>query len=59
MTSVPDFSQAPAAAAVELVTPPGSDPLTATTTAVPVADDDAERAGSGTDEDEQAPPSRP
>ena len=29
MTSVPDFSQAPAAAAVERVTPPGGEPLTA------------------------------
>jgi hypothetical protein len=29
MTSVPDFSQAPAAAAVERTTPPGGEPLTA------------------------------
>lgn len=29
MTSVPDFSQAPAAAAVERVTPPGGEPSTA------------------------------
>lgn len=29
MSSVPDFSQAPAAAAVERVTPPGGEPVVA------------------------------
>lgn len=48
MVSVPDFSQAPAAAAVELVTPPDAEPVPA-----PVAAPEAEdpepgvEAGSG------------
>ncbi|WP_208971370.1 hypothetical protein, partial [Kineococcus rubinsiae] len=43
MSSVPDFSQAPASAAVEDVTPPGSEPLS-TTESEPGAEDAAEPA---------------
>jgi len=39
---VPDFSQAPAAAAVEDVTPPGREPL-----AAPAAEPGAEDSGGG------------
>jgi len=50
MSSVPDFSQAPAAAAVEAVTPPGSDPLTA-----PLAEPDAEDSSPAESGDGAAP----